>query len=122
MWLSGGATITHRRVDCQTIAQQPYRLVLVSAHGVQPEDASVTIQERLLAEVGGHRGAGAADRLCQVCVSVLDVTLIPDSPRMERVDHDPSTPVEPSRRTHLLVARNRGENNHSRPEPDAKHA
>jgi len=33
----------------------------------------VTIQEQLLAEVGGHRGVGAADRLCQACVSVLDV-------------------------------------------------
>jgi hypothetical protein len=66
------------------------------------------------AEVGGHRGAGAADRLCPVCVSVLA--------EWERVDHDPSTLVEPSRRrTRLLVARNRGENNLSRAEPDAKH-
>jgi hypothetical protein len=69
------------RVRYQTIAQQPYQLVLVSAHGVQPEDASVTIQEQLLAEVGEHRGAGAADRLYEACVSVLDVTLIPGSLR-----------------------------------------
>ena len=37
-------------VRYQTIAQEPCQSVLVSAHGVQPEDASVTIQEQLLAE------------------------------------------------------------------------
>jgi hypothetical protein len=33
----------------------------------------VTIQEQPRAEVGEHRGVCAADRLCQACVSVLDV-------------------------------------------------
>jgi hypothetical protein len=33
----------------------------------------VTIHEQLLAEVGEHRGVGAADRFCQACVSVRDV-------------------------------------------------
>jgi hypothetical protein len=61
----------------------------------------VTIQEQLLAEVDEHRGAGAADR---ACVSMLDVTLIPGSRRTGSVDHDPSTLVELSRRTRLLVA------------------
>jgi hypothetical protein len=55
-------------------------------------------------------------------VSVLDVTLIPVLAERERVDHDPSTLFEPSRRARLLVARNPGENNLSRPKPDAKHA
>ena len=33
----------------------------------------MTIHEQLLAEVGEHRGVGAADCFCQACVSVLDV-------------------------------------------------
>ncbi|MCV7438199.1 hypothetical protein [Mycobacterium seoulense] len=60
----------------------------------------MTMQEQLLAEVDEHRGAGAADR---AGVSMLDVTLIPGSRRTGSVDDDPSTLVEPSHRTRLLV-------------------